>query len=758
MVSQGHVNLTPSADSDAEGSSGDDEAVTVISSTTAGQDAKRKRSSFSRPSCLLCQSRKVRCDRAEPACSWCTKNNRVCVYRERARPGSKMPSADLEAKVNRIEAMLQVLGRRVEEHIVNHSDGISLAVSPSVAHSQTGLYPGARGVTPAYSTGSGAGQTPTLQGMQVQDRTSVRSLIHTSPPGSQAQQQAITGPVSPPVVGDAALTSDPDLPSSEIIYTLVDLYFKHVNTWCPILDRKATFGAFFGSTMLTEANRVLLHAIVATTLRFYKDPRMTPESKTKHHRVCKQRVEQYALENISLEALKALVILSLDVLGTSNGPLGWNLLSIVVRNVITLDLCAENSVYLSAESTPRTGSLRRVVLPQPESWIEDEGRRRLCWMVYILDRYATVATPFDFMLDDRFLDLALPSRYDLFSNNVPVETRSLNWADYRHTGAPNTTGRPLVNNPENLGSFSYHCEVLRILSRIHNFLRVPLDVTSPRAVQVWRATYRNLDGELNSWLHSLPGEYGSISQLCHSDPASRVANWIMLHAAFVTAVIRLHSSAAYPCIAARSSAQSLFTPSQVAAQRCLSAVKSLRDIAADVLETNGLDLLGPPFAFALWTSARLLLVHAASIDGRILDPVMDFLVDTLRQMGRYWEVAENYARILSDAVAEGRSGQRSFADMRRSATDIVELATRKRISTLEPTSTRLTKSSELDYVDIFDFYNYPKVAVPLANPVMAQPPGFPLGDGRFSSMEKDLEFGFETRLETDWLSFQPPYD
>ncbi|CRK31361.1 hypothetical protein BN1708_018720, partial [Verticillium longisporum] len=173
-----------------------------------------------------------------------------------------------------------------------------------------------------------------------------------------------------------------DLPPHDIVYTLVDLYFKHCNTWCPILDRKTTFGAFFGSTSLAEADRVLLHAIVATTLRFCKDPRLSPEMKAHYHAVSKHTVQIYAMERVSVEALRALVILCLDELGTSNGPRGWNLLALIAQNVRQLDLCEESSVFLSAdaEDMPQTGSMRRVVNAPPDCWIEDEGRRRLCWM------------------------------------------------------------------------------------------------------------------------------------------------------------------------------------------------------------------------------------------------------------------------------------------------------------------------------------------------------------------------------------------
>jgi hypothetical protein len=218
----------------------------------------------------------------------------------------------------------------------------------------------------------------------------------------------------------------------------------------------------------------------------------------------------------------------------------------------------------------------------------------------------------------------------------------------------------MVDKPENLGSFSYHCEVLGILSRIHRFLHQPLDITRHSDIQHWRERYRELDAELNHWLQNLPGEYGKISQLCHSDPGSRISNWIMLHAAFVTSVIRLHSSAAYPTIESP-----VFTASYHAIQRCLGAVESLREIAQDVMNTGMLALLGHPFAFALWVSARLLVVHAATMECEVDSKIL-FFISTLEQMGQHWRVAGNYARILEDVVQEGSSGSgRTFTAMRR---------------------------------------------------------------------------------------------
>lgn len=477
---------------------------------------------------------------------------------------------------------------------------------------------------------------------------SIRSVVDNSTHEvmSQSERGASTAwyPTSTP-----GPVTDSGLPPSDLLYTLVDLYFKHVNPWSPILDRKATFDAFFGSQSLDESDRILMHAIVATTMRFSNDPRLTPESRSQFHESSRQKIMMYALDHPNVRAMQALVILAVDVLGTSNGQQGWNLLALAVRNIVQLGLDVEKSTYLASSTYPSATFLQA---SQPRSWIESEERRRLCWMTFILDRYATVATADAFTFDEREMDRCLPCRYDLFSRNEPVETR------WRRRGAQSEM---LVNKSENLGSFSYHCEVLGILSRIHRFLHQPLDITRHSDIQKWRETYRELDGELNDWLQNLPGEYGKISQLCHSDPGSRISNWIMLHAAFVTSVIRLHSSAAYPTIKSP-----VFTPSYHAIQRCLGAVESLREIAQDVLNTGMLALLGHPFAFALWVSARLLLVHAATMECEV-DPKITFFISTLEQMGQHWQVAGNYARILNDVLQEGSTGSgRTFTAMRRS--------------------------------------------------------------------------------------------
>lgn len=623
-------------------------------------------------------------DRVEPTCGWCARNDRVCEYRERKKPGLRAGyGRELEGRIDRLEAILRAQDRRLED--LEHGSPTSehkLAQQrvPQMDASRHGESPQSAiteehrrhnsVITPAWPQvqGHDQGQYHQRHG-SMSDHASVVGMA--SPEYSVRPDRTRSSVMSITSVPASTLPEiDPGLPPYDLVYNLVDLYFKHINPWSPILDRKTTFEMLFGSTALEEPERVLLHAIVATTLRFCQDVRLNLERRKRYHDISKQRVQLYGLENSNIRALQALVILALDVTGTSNGPSGWKLLALLSSSVIQLGLAVEKTSHLASPKYPSIATLRAFVLPEPKSWIEDEERRRLFWMVFVLDRYATIATAFEFTLDEKEIDRQLPCRDDIFAQNQPVETRWFRRAERSELHA--------VDRPENLGSFAYHCELLGTLSRIHLFLKRPIDIGSLADVERWQGSYRELDNELNSWLYNLPSDYSDISRLLQLYATGGSVNWIMLHAIFHTCIIRLHSSAAYPT--ARSP---IFMPSYNAMQRCLAAVDNLKAVGQHVVKSGMLDLFGPPFAFCLWVSARLLLVHGSTMEHE-LNPDIGFFVSTLGEMGRYWEVAQRYTMILgrvleeyqetkrSTGVANGVSEERSrtstvriLADMRR---------------------------------------------------------------------------------------------
>ena len=197
-------------------------------------------------------------------------------------------------------------------------------------------------------------------------------------------------------------------------------------------------------------------------------------------------------------------------------------------------------------------------------------------------------------------------------------------------------------------------------------------------------------------------------------------------------MIRLHSSAAYP-----TTRSPIFTPSYSASQRCLLAADNILSVTRFVVNNKLLDKLGPPFAFTLWVSARLLLVHGSTI-AHTVNPDFIFFVDTLAQMGTHWKVAERYSTILQRVLDEYGEYQQSgeteqerttpstvkiLADMRRCAFDLDFLISRQprsspaSTSSLPPTTASATAAiparnlapNELEYLDVFGFFNVPRV-------------------------------------------------
>lgn len=333
-----------------------------------------------------------------------------------------------------------------------------------------------------------------------------------------------------PAMSRALGQADADFPPYDLLYGLVDLFFKHIYPWCPILHRQTTLNSLFGDASLDEADRIILHAVVATTVKFSTDQRLTVEKRERYHRSSKEKVLLYGIENSSVKSLQALVILALDVVGCSNGPPGWNLLALITRSVVQLGLSMETYSPAVAPQYASIYTLRAIVLPEPKDWIEEESRRRLFWMIYVLDRYATVATAFEFALDENEIDRRLPCRDDMYARNMPVETRWFNTS---------TRSDYSMNRPENMGSFSYYVEILGLLTRIHKFLKKPVDITSLSDVEKWQSEYRELDNAIEQWKYNLPQEFGNSARVFVKPGMNQSLNsgLVMLHAAFHTYVI-----------------------------------------------------------------------------------------------------------------------------------------------------------------------------------------------------------------------------
>jgi len=132
----------------------------------------------------------------------------------------------------------------------------------------------------------------------------------------------------------------------------------------------------------------------------------------------------------------------------------------------------------------------------------------------------------------------------------------------------------------------------------------------------------------------------------------------------------------------------------------------------------------------------VLLVHGSTIDHQV-DPSINLLVNTLREMGPYWPIGTRYSILLSRVLTEyqesqcapaGANGERVtpstvkiLADMRRCAFDLDFLISRQpKHHSARPGSVtpgRTAAPNELEYLDVFDFFNMPRLPVSLDGPI-----------------------------------------
>ena len=206
-----------------------------------------------------------------------------------------------------------------------------------------------------------------------------------------------------------------DMPQYDLLYALVDLYFKHINTWFRFFTRRTTLDAMFGPVILDEPDKIILHAIVATTMRYCTDPRLTDERRESYHQMSKERVLLYGMENSTVKSLQALVILALDICGSRNGPPGWNIMALITRSVVQLGLAVESNSFSVSPGYKSIYTLRAMVLPEAKDFVE-ESRRRLFWM----NTCSTGTRRCDGVRDalsDKEIDRTLPCRDDLWMAN-----------------------------------------------------------------------------------------------------------------------------------------------------------------------------------------------------------------------------------------------------------------------------------------------------------------------------------------------------
>ncbi|KAH8807804.1 fungal-specific transcription factor domain-containing protein [Xylogone sp. PMI_703] len=619
------------------------------------------------PACQSCRKKKAKCSRRQP-CSHCVRFGIDCVYDDKKmKPGLRTGAVEnLSQRVVALENMF--LGQGILwQQVFRCLDSISTRTPTS----------------PDSPNGNAASTGESLKDCAAQLKATLTSisangLYSAGDPIVPIQQNPLKrkrDEIEPSEDGPAALQPDIEnaseslLPPDDLIDSLVDIYFRKIHPWIPILHANQ-FRARMAKPQQRQKLNTIFHAITSLCVRFSEDPRLSNAAvRARYAKKCRETVILQSMESFSVENLQALVICAFDIIGSGRGPSAWSIVGSMTRTVEQLQLSVEDE-----DKRPPSEFLikRMAFLPAAESWTEQEERRRAFWNVFLMDRFCSIATGWNFSLTSADVKRRLPCEGALWEKGKPLKTPTpyFGIADKSANGAL-PTSRPELEDQASIGGFAYCIEASESLSLVTTFfLRHAVNVSSPNDVQMWLMRFKELDLRLVQWKIFLPEQWREACALNADgilDP-----NLTLAHITHNTAVGLLHQGIAYP--SAEWQASHIRLPSVSSAETCMAAATEVAIIAEKYL----LDSTSPTnaqFAFCLFISGRMFLAHVLHY-GTSLPPEFDSLINSLMEISRRWngphvepgsKNADNLASKFATRLIQARNQGPHSLDIRQSA-------------------------------------------------------------------------------------------
>ncbi|KAM0327554.1 hypothetical protein ACHAQA_005845 [Verticillium albo-atrum] len=445
------------------------------------------------PACQSCRRKKAKCTRRQP-CSACVRYNVECLYDDRKnKPGLRTGAVEnLSQRVATLESMflgqgvlwqqvfnqLSSLSGQDESSPDRHSKDSGLSLQECASHLKSTLSHLADAGPISSSSEISSSQWPPF--LQNTENGPARSKDHSN------GNACATCPTFP--YQDAT-----SLPPPDLVDSLVEIYFANLHPWIPMLHVRE-FRERMANPSERPQLRTVFQAIVSTCARFSDDPRLgPPETKAQMAKKNRQAVIVESMESFSVENLQALIICAFDTIGSGRGPSAWSIVGSMTRTVEQLQLSVEED-----QPPPVRALIKRIAFLQPcKTWIEREERRRVFWNTFLLDRFCSIATGWNFSLTSADVKRRLPCEGALWEAGVPLQTPTpyFGVADPSSgAGGPLPTARPEGEAQDSLGGFAYCIEATESLSLVTSFfLQQAVDVTKAQEVQMWLLKFKQLD-------------------------------------------------------------------------------------------------------------------------------------------------------------------------------------------------------------------------------------------------------------------------
>jgi hypothetical protein len=402
---------------------------------------------------------------------------------------------------------------------------------------------------------------------------------------------------------------------------------------------------------------VLLHAMTAITLKRIapEEYNITQVDVERQISLSRNLVLLNAFNELNVENLQALIMITFDRIGSGNVSGAWSLVGSLTRTVDYLQLTVE----------PTSDKSRALLEPlecleSPKDFVEAEERRRIFWNVFLLDRFCSVACGWNTGLTSDNVSRQLPCNGGVWARNehatapffglwdkqaakmgnpitfLPVHRASQSDQGQMHNVSPG--GPPETDMRANLGAVAYRIEATESLSQISSFfLQQRVDFYNKEEVTNWLTRFKELDLRLVHWKLFLPRRWKD-SNISEDEAQVRMdPNLTLAHVTHNASMILLHQHIAYPVATLR---QMVNLPSTCSAETCQRAAVETASIAKKYLKYTKDIMVPSEFAFCTYLAARALLVHCRYFDVEPAPEIFE-LIQCLDEMSSRWHGKEH---------------------------------------------------------------------------------------------------------------------
>ncbi|KAL2127946.1 hypothetical protein VTI74DRAFT_9936 [Chaetomium olivicolor] len=242
-------------------------------------------------------------------------------------------------------------------------------------------------------------------------------------------------------------------------------FFRHIHQWMPFISKKRFYDFHLQSALHTRPDVVLL--LLALKLINTFPPAEPRASRTALYHT----IKHFYLEvesAFSILVLQAGVLVALYELGHGIYPAAY----------LSIGACARYAHALGINATMRTVPTRRVL-----TLVEVEERRRVWWVIVILDRFVSIGCPGrPFATTDPRLEDLLPAD-DAAWDEGTVRSEDLS-----------TLSSPMTGH---MSKFSLLCQAARLLGHVLHYLASDVAIDDEAWMQLDRTLQSMLAAALN---------------------------------------------------------------------------------------------------------------------------------------------------------------------------------------------------------------------------------------------------------------------